>query len=211
MPNEDGPSPPFGITHLVRTLRIGEEILDGDGRKLGALDRLVGGRNAHRITHIVVDGHLVGVDRVADAGAERLRVNVTREGLERLPEAHPGIVVAPGEYWRPPRGYVLENFLRLAEALVGQSPYVPPVQVDLDAEPRHEISARSPVSSGQRQLGKVAEVVADADGTIRELVVRHGLLEGRRRVPIERVTEVVRTNVHVDLSEEDFEALPTEG
>jgi sporulation protein YlmC with PRC-barrel domain len=194
----------------VRTLRVGEEILDGDGKKLGSLDRLVVDPNAHRITHIVVDGHLVGVDRVADAGAERLRVNVTREGLERLPEAHPGIVVAPGEYWKPPRGYVLENFLRLAEAMVGQSPYVPPVQVDLDAEPRHEISAGSPVWSGQRQIGKVAQVVADTDGTIRELVVRHGLLEGRRRVPIERVTEVVGTNVHVDLSEEDFEALPTE-
>jgi sporulation protein YlmC with PRC-barrel domain len=194
----------------VRTLRVGEEILDGDGKKLGSLDRLVVDPNAHRITHIVVEGHLVGVDRVADAGAERLRVNVTREGLERLPEAHPGIVVAPGEYWKPPRGYVLENFLRLAEALVGQSPYVPPVQVDLDAEPRHEISAGSPVWSGQRQIGKVAQVVADTDGTIRELVVRHGLLEGRRRVPIERVTEVVGTNVHVDLSEEDFEALPTE-
>jgi sporulation protein YlmC with PRC-barrel domain len=194
----------------VRTLRIGEEILDGDGMKLGSLDRLVVDPNAHRITHIVVDGHLVGVDRVAGAGPDRLRVNVTKEALERLPEAHPGIVVAPGEHWRPPRGYVLENFLRLAEALVGQSPYVPPVQVDLDAEPRHEISAGSPVWSGQRQVGKVAQVVADADGTIRELVVRHGLLEGRRRVPIDRVIEVVGTNVHLDLSEEDFEALPTE-
>jgi sporulation protein YlmC with PRC-barrel domain len=192
----------------VRTLRIGEEVLDSNGKKLGSVDRLVVDPNAHRITHVVVNGHLVGVDRVADAGADRLRANVTHEDLARFPEAHPGIVVAPGEYWRPPRGYVLENFLRLAEALVGQSPYVPPVQVDLDAEARHEISAGSPVWSGQRQLGKVAEVVADADGTIRELVVRHGLLEGRRRVPIERVTEVVGTNVHVDLSEEDFEALP---
>jgi hypothetical protein len=116
--------------------------------------------------------------------------------------------VAPGEYWRPPGGYVLENFLRVAEALVGQSPYVPPVQVDLDAETRHEISAGSPVWSGRRQLGKVTRVVANADGTISELVVRHGRLDGERRVPIERVTEVVGTNVHVDLSDEDFDALP---
>jgi hypothetical protein len=194
----------------LRTLRIGEEVLDGQGRKLGSVDRLVVDPNAHRITHIVVGGHLVGVDRVAGAGAERLSVNVTHEGLARFPEAHPGIVVAPGEYWRPPRGYVLENFLRVAEALVGQSPYVPPVQIDLEAEARHEISAGSPVWSGQRQLGKVAQVVADADGTIRELRVRHWRLGGTRRVPIERVTEVVGTNVHVDLNDEDFEALPTE-
>jgi hypothetical protein len=195
----------------VRTLRIGEEVLDSHGRKLGSVDRLVVDPKAHRITHIVVDGRLVGVDRVADAGAERLSVDVTHEGLARFPEAHPGIVVAPGEYWRPPRGYVLENFLRVAEALVGQSPYVPPVQIDLEAEARHEITAGSPVWSGQWQLGKVTRVVADADGTIRELVVQHGRLESGRRMPIEKVTEVVGTNVHVDLSEEDFEALPAEG
>jgi sporulation protein YlmC with PRC-barrel domain len=192
----------------VRTLRIGEDVIDSHGRKLGSVDRLVVDPAAHRITHIVVDGHLVGVGRVADAGAERLSVDLTHEDLARLPEAHPGIVVAPGEYWRPPGGYVLENFLRVAEALVGQSPYVPPVQVDLDAETRHEISAGSPVWSGRRQLGKVTRVVANADGTISELVVRHGRLDGERRVPIERVTEVVGTNVHVDLSDEDFDALP---
>jgi sporulation protein YlmC with PRC-barrel domain len=192
----------------VRTLRIGEDVIDSHGRKLGSVDRLVVDPDAHRITHIVVDGHLVGVGRVADAGAELLSVDLTHEDLARLPEAHPGIVVAPGEYWRPPGGYVLENFLRVAEALVGQSPYVPPVQVDLDAETRHEISAGSPVWSGRRQLGKVTRVVANADGTISELVVRHGLLDGERRVPIERVTEVVGTNVHVDLSDEGFDALP---
>jgi hypothetical protein len=194
----------------VRTLRIGEDVIDGQGRKLGSVDRLVVDPEAHRITHVVVGGHLVGVGRVADAGAERLSVNLTEEDLARLPEVHPGIVVAPGEHWRPPRGYVLENFLRVAEALVGQSPYVPPVQVDLDAETRHELAAGSPVWSGRRQLGKVTRVVAGADGTIRELVVRHGLLDGERRVPIERVTEVVGTNVHVDLSDEDFDALPKE-
>ena len=195
----------------MRALRIGEDVIDGHGRKLGSVDRLVVDPEAHRITHIVVGGHLVGVARVADAGAERLSVNLTPEGLARLPEAHPGIVVAPDEYWRPPRGYVLENFLRVAEALVGQSPYVPPVQVDLDAETRHEITAGSPVWSGRRQLGRVTRVVADADGTIRELVVRRGLLDGDRRVPVERVTEVVGTNVHVDLGGDEFDALPREG
>jgi hypothetical protein len=40
-------------------------------------------------------------------------------------------------------------------------------------------------------------------------VVRHGLLDGERRVPVERLAEVVGTNVHVDLSDEEFEALPT--
>jgi sporulation protein YlmC with PRC-barrel domain len=192
----------------VRTLRIGEEVVDPDGRRLGSIERLVVDPTAHRVTHIVVLGRLVGVDRIADDGQGRLRVDLTSDGLRRLPEVHPGLVVPPGEHWHPPDGYVVENFLRLVEAFVGQSPYVPPVQVDLDTESRHEIAAGSPVWSGQRQLGKVTRVVTDPDGTIRELVVRHGLLDRDRRVPIERVTEVVGTNVHVDLSEPEFEALP---
>jgi hypothetical protein len=193
----------------VRTLRIGEDVLDRGGRKLGSVDRLVVDPTAHRITHIVVEGHLVGVSRTSDDGRGRLSVDLTPEALARLPEAHPGIVVPPGEHWRPPAGYARENFLRVLEALVGQSPYVPPVQVDLDTQPRHEIAAGSPVWSGQRQLGKVTRVVADPDGTIREVVVRHGLLDGERRVPVERLAEVVGTNVHVDLSDEEFEALPS--
>ena len=192
----------------MRTLRIGEDVLGADGKKLGSVERLVVDPTAHRITHLVVLGRLVSVDRTADGGGGRLTVDLTPDALRRLPEAHPGLVVPPGEHWHPPDGYVLDNFLRLVEAFVGQSPYVPPVQAELDTGTRHEIAAGSPVWSGQRQLGKVTSVLADPDGTVRELVVRHGLLEGARRVPIDRVTEVVGNNVHVDLSEEEFEALP---
>src|SRR5207253_2834979 len=118
----------------VRTLRIGEEVVDPDGRRLGSIERLVVDPTAHRVTHIVVLGRLVGVDRIADDGQGRLRVDLTSDGLRRLPEVHPGLVVPPGEHWHPPDGYVVENFLRLVEAFVGQSAYVPPVQVDLDTE-----------------------------------------------------------------------------
>jgi hypothetical protein len=192
----------------MRTVQIGEDVLGRDGRKLGSVDRLVVDPTAHRITHIVVGGHLVGVNRASDDARGRLSVDLTPDALARLPEAHPGLVAPPGEQWRPPPGYARENFLRVLEGLVGGSPYVPPVQIDLDTEPRHEIKAGSPVWSGVRQLGRVARVEAEPDGTIRELVVRHSLLDGERRVPVDRVTEVVGTNVHVDLSEEEFEALP---
>src|SRR2546422_21905 len=83
------------------------DVLDREGRKLGSVDRLVVDPTAHRITHIVVDGRLIGIGRVADAGPERLRVDLTHDALARLPEAHPRLVVPPGEQWRPPTGYVL--------------------------------------------------------------------------------------------------------
>ena len=194
----------------MRTLRIGEDVLGADGRKLGPIERLVVDPTAHRITHVEVLGRLLDVGRVADDGHGRLTVDLTPDAFRHLPEAHPGLVAPPGEHWHPPNGYVVDNFLRLVEAFIGQSPYVPPVEVDLDARSRHEIAAGSPVWSGRRQLGKVTRVVADPDGSIRELVVRHGVLDGDRRVPASRLTEVVGTNVHVDLGEEEFEALPRE-
>jgi hypothetical protein len=192
----------------VRTLRIGEEVLDREGHRLGSVERLVVDEKAHRITHLVVDGHLLGLDRVSEAGPERLRADLARSDLERLPEVHEGVVVPAGEHWRPPAGYQLGNYLRIAEAIIGGSPYVPPVAADLELEETPEIKAGSPVWSGQRQLGKVTRAVADPDGTLRELVVRHDLLDGERRVPADRVTEVVGTNVHVDLTDQEFEALP---
>src|SRR5207237_3620104 len=176
----------------------------------GALGRPRVHPTAQRTAHPVVLGRLLGVRRAADGGGGRLPVDLTPDSLRRLPEAHPGLVVPPGEHWHPPNGYVVDNFLRLVEAFIGQSPYVPPVEVDLDARSRHEIAAGSPVWSGRRQLGKVTRVVADPDGSIRELVVRHGVLDGDRRVPASRLTEVVGTNVHVDLGEEESEALPRE-
>lgn len=192
----------------MRTLRTGEEVLDRDGRRLGSVERLVVDEGAHRITHLVVAGHLVGLNRIADAGPERLRADLTRDDLERLPEAHAGLVLPAGEHWRPPQGYARENFLRVVEALVGQSPYVPPVSADLDLDGPPEIKAGSPVWSGTLQLGTVTRVLADADGAVSELVVRHHRLGGERRLPAGRVTEIVGTNVHVDLSETEFERLP---
>ena len=193
----------------MRTFRTGEEVLDREGRPLGSVERLVVDEGAHRVTHLVVAAHLVGLNRIADAGQGRLRADLTSDDLARLPEAHTGLVQPPAEHWRPPQGYTLGNFLRIVEALVGQSPYVPPVSADLDLEGPREIKAGSPVWSGQLQLGTVTQVLADADGAVRELVVRHHRLGGERRLPADRVTEVVGTNVHVDLSDPEFERLPS--
>jgi hypothetical protein len=192
----------------VRTLRIGEEVLDREGHRLGSVERLVVDEKAHRITHLVVDGHLLGLGRVSEAGPQRLRADLARSDLERLPEVHEGVVFPAGEHWRPPPGYHLGVYLRIAEAIIGGSPYVPPVAADLELEETPEIKAGSPVWSGRRQLGKVTRAVADPDGTLRELVVRHDLLDGERMVPVDRVTEVVGTNVHVDLTDQEFEGLP---
>jgi sporulation protein YlmC with PRC-barrel domain len=193
----------------VRDLRIGEEVIGQGGRRLGHVERLVVDEQAHRVTHVEIDGRLVGVGHFREADGGRLTTDLDAEGLRRQPEAHAPLVEPPGRYWRPPGGYALGNFLRIASALIGQAAYVPPVRVELDLSGVHEIAPGSPVWSRGKQVGEVSEVLSDDDGTVRSLVVRRpGLLGPRLLLPSEHVVEVLGINVYTDLTEPQIEALP---
>lgn len=193
---------------MSRELHVGEDVRGPDGESLGQVDRLVVDEAAHRVTHVVVDGRLLGVHRLRDA-AGGLTADLTRADLKKLPPSEHEEVVTPGENWRPPLGYRLENFLAIAGALIGQATYVPPVHFDPDLEDVHEISKGSPVWSGRRRVGNVERVLTDETGAVSELVVRRQGIRGRHvRLPVARVQEVVGNNVHVDLSEADEEKLP---
>jgi uncharacterized protein YrrD len=194
----------------MRELRIGENVLAPDGERLGEVERLVIDPTAHRVTHIVVDGRVLGLARIRDAGPDGLVADVGRDGMTRLPEVHSELLGTPDEVWSPPPGYRLQNFLSLAGAIVGQGPYVPPVQADLDLSAVHEITPSSPVWSGKRRLGEVAEVLTDDSGALIDFVLDRGFLHRRVRVPAGRVVEVIGNNVHVDLTEEEVAELPPE-
>jgi hypothetical protein len=194
----------------VRELRIGEDVLAPDGERLGTVERLVVDPSAHRVTHLVVDGRVLGLGRITDGGADGLVADVDKQGMARLPEVHSELLGTPDEAWAPPPGYRLQNFLSIAEALVGQVPYVPPVQADLDVSSVHEITPSSPVWSGRSRLGEVAEVLTNDSGALIDFVLDRGFLHRRVRVPAGRVVEVIGNNVHVDLTEEELEELPPE-
>ncbi len=180
----------------MREVRIGEEVVDRDGRRLGRVERLV------------IDGRLVGVRRLRDEG-RRLMADLSRQELESQPEVHPGLVAPPGRHWHPPSGYVIDDFLRFAEALIGQQPYIPPVHLDLDLSAVHEIAPGGPVWSGRQQVGEVSRVLTDDEGRVRDLVIRTGgLLRHEVLVPADRVREVVGTNVHLDLRPDEIDRLP---
>ncbi len=193
----------------MRALRIGEEVLGRDGRRLGTVERLVVDEQAHRVTHLVVGGRLVGAGRVSNANGSRLTADLDRDQLARQPEARPELVSTPGSHWRAPGGYSLEDFLAIASALVGQGPYVPPVHLDLDLSTVHEITPGSPVFAGSEHVGDVSEVLTDEAGRVTSLVLRRpGILGRRVLVSPDRVTEVVGRAVHVSLTEAEIEALP---
>jgi hypothetical protein len=123
---------------------------------------------------------------------------------------NPDHVKPAGEGWLAPAGHTLQHFLSVAEAIVGQGPYVPPVHADLDVSNVHEITPSSPVWSGEERLGHVAEVTTDDSGAMIDFVLDQGVLRPRVRVPAGRVVEVVGNNVHVDLTEDELEDLPAE-
>ena len=195
----------------MRELRIGEDVLAPDGERLGKVERLVVDEEAHRVTHVIAGGRLVDIGKLRDAGPEGLAATLGRDEFQRLPEAHSELVGPAGEGWTPPPGYTLENFVRLAQALIGQGPYVPPVHADFDVREVHEITPSSPVWAGQERLGEVVRVMTDDAGQLVELVVDRGLRHGGRvRLPADRVVEVVGNNVHVNLTEEELDHLPQE-
>lgn len=193
----------------MRSLRVGEEVLGRDGRRLGTVERLVVDEQAHRVTHVVVGGRLLGVARVGGVDGARLTADLDRDELTRLPEARPELVTSPGSHWRAPGGYSLDDFLAIASALIGQGPYVPPVHLDLDLSGVHEIVPGSPVFADREHVGEVNQLLTDDDRRVTSLVLRRPGVVGRRvLLPADHVTEVVGTTVHIDLARPEIEALP---
>jgi hypothetical protein len=181
----------------------GEEVMGRDGRLLGSIDRLVVDEKNHRVTHVVIDDHLVGVRRLRQVEGG-LRADLTTEELEKLPPAEHDHLGAPGDNWTAPLGWTLENFLNVTGALIGQAPYIPPVHIDPELENVDEITEGSPVWSGNRKLGVVERVFTAEDGSIKELVIRReGILAGHARIPASRITEVVGNNVHTDIGPDE--------
>lgn len=193
----------------MRSLRIGEEVLGRDHRRLGTVERLVVDERAHRVTHLVVSGRLLGVGRVSDVDGARLAADLDREDMTGQPEARPELVTEPGGHWRAPGGYSLRDFLAIASALVGQGPYVPPVHLDLDLSAVHEIAPGSPVFSGAEHVGDVSQALTDDAGQVTSLVMRRpGVLGRRIQLPPDAVAEVVGSAVHVSLTADEVDALP---
>lgn len=193
----------------MREVHVGEEVLDRDGQSLGRVERFVVDEKGGRITHLVVDGHIVGIARLRETDGSKLTVDLDRAGLESQPPGDLEDLITPGPHWLAPAGRRLTDFLAVAGSIIGQAPFVPPIHLDLEVADEHEITRNSPVWSGQTRLGEVDEVVLGDDGErVNGLLVRGpGILGRRALVPADRIVEVVGSNVHVDLSPEEFEAL----
>lgn len=194
---------------MSRELRIGEDVLGSDGSRLGNVERLVVDEGAHQVTHLVVAGRVLPLRQLRDAGPDGLAADLTAVQLASFPAHDDASLEAPGDYWAPPEGYRLHDFLAIAGALLGQAPYQPPVHAELTpGESAHELGPGSPVWAGDRRLGEVVEVIIDASGEVESIVMaRSGVLGGRVLIPAVKVIEVVGPNIQVELNETDIELL----
>jgi sporulation protein YlmC with PRC-barrel domain len=193
----------------VTEIQVGSEVLDRSGQRLGRVEGIVVDEHAHRVTHLVVAGHLVGIGRFNPAGEGSLALDLDQEGLARMPPSDLEQVSPPGSNWLAPAGRRLGDFLAIASALVGGTPYTPPVHADLGTSLEPHITQGSPVWAGRERLGQVAELLVDDRNRITGLVLRRsGVLGHEVVVPAEHVQEVVGNNVHLDLGPEQLDSLP---
>ena len=194
----------------MRSIHHGEEVLGRDGSRLGRVDRIVVDEGARRVTHIVVADRAIPLERVTDGG-DRLATDLEPGELDRLQDASQPPFAAPGENWEPPTGYRLEQFMALVgnfARAVGPGPFQPPVHIETGASDIHEITDGSPVWCGDREVGHVDRLLLDGSGGVAAVVVRSGLRGRLRAVPVDRVAEVVANNVHLTLTDAEFDSLP---
>ncbi len=193
----------------MRKLDPGEQVYGSDGERLGSVSRLVVDETAHRVTHLVIGDRVVGIAHLRPSGGGRLTVDLDREGFQSQPDITAARVEGVPTHWQAPEGWTHSSFVRIAGALFGQAPYTPPAEVDDDAANVHELTAGSPVWSGYTELGRIEAVDTADDGTITRLVVESSEPRRKVAVPIEAVQEVVGNNVHLSLSPDDFQQLPS--
>jgi PRC-barrel domain len=193
----------------MRKLDPGEQVFGSDGERLGSVSRLVVDESAHRVTHLVVGDRVVGIGHLRPSPDGRLTVDFDHEGFQSQPDITAARVEGVPTHWQAPEGWTHSSFVRIAGALFGQAPYTPPVEVDDDVANVHELTEGSPVWSGYTELGRIRAVDAADDGAISRIVVESERPRRKVVVPIDAVQEVVGNNVHLNLSPDDFEKLPT--
>lgn len=193
----------------MRVLDPGEQVIGSDGERLGTVSRLVVDESAHRVTHLVIGDRVVGISHLRRSADGRLTVDLDREGLQSQPDIIAARVEGVPTHWQAPEGWTHSSFVRIVGSLFGQAPYTPPVEVDDDVANVHELTAGSPVWSGYTELGRIEAVDTADDGTLTRVIVESEHPRRKVAVPIQAVQEVVGNNVHLNLSPDAFEALPS--
>ncbi len=198
-----------------------------DGTVLEVGDVVIDPRQ-RRVTHIVVEpagehalGRLVPFSLLAGSdGAGGMRLGCTAAELARYPAVSEVSQIGPGD------GLALGTDEAMGTSDVVAPPPLDPilgvgflddhVTIRWDRIPADEVELRhssSVYSRDDHRLGSVDGLVCGPDGTLVEVVTRHGILFGRRdvRIPARHIAQLASDLIVLDVTKHEagrFEAQP---
>ena len=214
----------------LEDLRIGADIVSGEGHKLGTLSKFVVRQDGYRLTHVVVDtgilrsgeplwkggwglshDRVVPIAAVSVATSDRVTLTMSADEFrdhsvdyeEEYFEAMPDI--EPG---KPDLG----DLARIASSFPGEpGPWVMLEQREL-APGEVEIPKDAPVwrLNPHQKIGEVERVIIDdATRDVVGIVIKRGMIFAKEVVlPVSAVVEVVAGIVRADIGDDDLKGLP---
>lgn len=214
----------------LEDLRIGADIVSGEGHKLGTLSKFVVRQDGYRLTHVVVDtgilrsgeplwkggwglshDRVVPIAAVSVATSDRVTLTMSADEFrdhsvdyeEEYFEAMPDL--EPG---KPDLG----DLARIASSFPGEpGPWVMLEQREL-APGEVEIPKDAPVwrLNPHQKIGEVERVIIDdATRDVVGIVIKRGMIFAKEVVlPVSAVVEVVAGIVRADIGDDDLKGLP---
>jgi uncharacterized protein YrrD len=214
----------------LEDLRIGADVVSGDGHKLGTLSKFVVREKGLALTHVVVDtgilrsgkplweggwglshDRIVPLAAVSSARSDRVQLSMTAEDFKEHS------VDYADEYFVPmpdiePGALDVGDLARFATSIPGEpGPWILLEQREI-APGEVEIPKDAPVwrLNPHKKAGEIERVLFDeATGEIKDLVIRRGHLFSKDVVlPVRFIVEIVAGIVRVDIDDEALAGLP---
>jgi uncharacterized protein YrrD len=209
-------------------LREGTSVFTTSGEEVGKINRFVLDPETNEVTHIVVqkgwlfaEDKVVPLDWVSSATDERVTLNENADDFDQLPafeETHfigvteegtspadsPPYRYTPAYYWYPPAGYIGHPV-----GYYGWPPMETQRNIPADTIPLREGS--NVMSSDGKHVGDIERIFVDSESNqVTHFLISEGLLfKERKLVPAHWVRTAEEDKVHLNMSSQMLERLPT--
>ena len=191
---------------------INAEVLCADG-SYGRSTCVILNPTTEQVTHVVVKEAVFGIERmvpvdlVEEATSTQIRLDSSRNELERMPP------MTITEYLKPMTPfdkYNVDQYVMLPYAASS----IPPIQLDHDMVPPDELAIRrgTRVEATDGSVGRVSEFVVNrGNGQISHLILEEGPFWSKKdvAVPLAQIDRIEQDVVYLKLDKQAIAALPT--
>jgi osmotically-inducible protein OsmY/sporulation protein YlmC with PRC-barrel domain len=206
-------------------VKIGSPVMATDG-EYGRLQQLILDPHQERVVALLVRQHglvtsrtvVVPEEEVADATDNEVRLKISRDQLDALPEYQPGtgLVVQGRKYEADDESFAVRGTqgIEVGRSPTARQPGMLESQIAQSERERQALQLRDghKVFCRDGHAGKVSLMLLDPRGRVKGFVMHAGHLPGRNLiVPVAWVQEVDRENVHLSVGRFALESLPDYG